>query len=166
MLAAIIGGYQVLVDEQDEPLLSANEWRVRNFGGRNGKPYVYRRADPNFCIYLHREILGFPEEWVDHRDGDGLNNQRKNLRLATPSQNQHNQKAQSGKKSKYKGVCSTSAGSNSIRPWRAYIKISGTRLWLGTYYTEKDAADAYDAAARHHFGEFAKTNSEIFSLEG
>lgn len=101
---------------------------------------------------LHSFLTGW--SLVDHINGDGLDNRRANLRQATVMQNARNRRKIFGL-SAYKGV----ARADSIStPWRARITIAGSRLQLGNYANELDAARAYDAAARHHFGEFAALN--------
>lgn len=119
----------------------------------NGRTYAQRNVGPdNGTIYLHREVLGLRRgdgKRVDHRDGDGLNCQRWNLRPATNSQNLCNQ-ARHGQA--FKGI------SRSGKRWKALIRIAGVLTYLGTYDTPEDAARAYDAAARKHFGEWACVN--------
>jgi hypothetical protein len=89
---------------------------------------------------------------VDHRDGNGLNNKWQNLRLATTSQNQANKKLGRNNTSGYKGVCWHKGGQR----WAAMIEIGGRQKWLGTYETPELAHIAYVAAAKKHFGEFAR----------
>lgn len=90
---------------------------------------------------------------VDHRDHEGLNNTRTNLRLATRSQNSCNNKKTRGRSSKYKGVSRDKRGY-----WRAKIHFKGKHIFLGYFDNEIDAARAYDKAAKELHGEFAVLN--------
>lgn len=102
---------------------------------------------------------------IDHINGDGLDCSRKNLRLVTRSQNLYNRRASKmAKKSKYKGVCTAPGGlwRASIRDIYATSSKTKTRH-LGCFKTEVDAAECYDEAARHYFGEFCCVN---FPREG
>ena len=105
---------------------------------------------------LHREIMEAPAGlFVDHRNGDSLDNRRDNLRLATPFDNQHNrQKTKSKTSSRFIGV----SYDKSHRKWLAKIGYRGKRIFLGRFNTEEAAARAYDAAARKYHGEFARLN--------
>ena len=107
---------------------------------------------------MHRLILGAPlGADVDHRDGDGLNNTRSNLRLASRSQNMANvTRTVHGASSKYKGI--TFIARLRLHPWKAQITVGGQHIDLGRWATEEEAARAYDAAAVKYFGEFARTN--------
>jgi len=92
---------------------------------------------------------------VDHEDHNGLNCQRYNLRVATNAQNNMNQKKRSdGLSSKFKGVC----WHKRYVKFQADIRLNGKSKFLGMFVSELDAALAYDAAAREHFGEFALCN--------
>jgi HNH endonuclease len=148
-------GKVALVDDADYEVVSKFKWyalksrhtfyAVRNFPKGNGKQGLIR---------LHRFLLpGHPE--IDHRDGDGLNNQRENLRPATRSQNEwgacHKRR---GVSSVYRGVSWYSRD----KKWLSYIHVSGKGKHLGYFLSEEDAARAYDTAARKYFGEFASPN--------
>ena len=105
---------------------------------------------------MHGLIMPAPDgQFVDHINGNGLDNRRENLRLVTHQQNSFNQKHHGGS-SKFKGV-SIDRISGS---WRAYITVDGKRKHLGRHGTEIDAAKAYDMAAKEFFGEYAKLNLE------
>lgn len=101
---------------------------------------------------------------ASHIDGNGLNNQRYNLRICTKQENLRNQKPIRGGSSKFKGVYLSKAypkyGIKSV--WRANIGKDGKAIFLGGFENEIDAAKAYDRAALKYFGEFARVN---FSTE-
>lgn len=105
--------------------------------------------------YLHRFILGVTDRrvQVDHRDHNGLNCQRYNLRPATNQQNCQNSRSRGGA-SQFKGV----AWNKQKRKWVASIGANGRHKSLGYFHDEVDAALAYDAAAREQYGTFAYTN--------
>jgi len=105
-------------------------------------------------IRLHREILNAPKGiTVDHIDGNGLNNTKANLRLATTSQNGANTKSRARNKSGYKGV-----SRHQKDKWQVHLKCGNKKLYLGLFTDLKEAAKAYNIAALEHFGEFAKLN--------
>jgi hypothetical protein len=96
-----------------------------------------------------------PNEEVDHINGDGLDNRRENIRLASPTQNQQNKRKQSAPaSSRYKGVTFKTARGR----WEASIRVDGKNTFLGRFHDEEAAAHAYDAAARIHHGRFASLN--------
>ena len=105
---------------------------------------------------MHRMILGVTDSslHVDHRDHNGLNNTRSNIRVGTPRQNSYNQRPKRGGSSQFKGVSLNKARSR----WVAFIRIDGRNTQLGYFQDEEDAARAYDEAARKHHGEFAYLN--------
>lgn len=105
---------------------------------------------------MHKSVLGISGRIiVDHRDGDGLNNQQHNLRKASKAQNgQNSQKRVCPTSSKFKGVTWDKARGK----WQAKICAGYNRVALGRFELEEDAARAYDAAAEKMHGEFAKVN--------
>lgn len=108
-------------------------------------------------VSMHRLLMSAPPGiQVDHIDGDGLNNQRSNLRLGTNGQNQANRRTAFGA-SRFKGVNREKRG----KPWRAAIKVDGRKIHLGAFENEIEAARAYDRAALERFGEFACTNEML-----
>lgn len=116
-----------------------------------------KRSGKTIAIYLHRYILDAPDDMdVDHRDGNGLNNRRANLRLATRSQNMANIPINSDRlpPSGYKGVYKNG------KKWMARISnYPTTKLsYLGQFSCKEDAARAYNKAALERYGEFAVLN--------
>ena len=104
---------------------------------------------------MHREIMdAAPGEEIDHIDGNGLNNQKSNLRTATRSQIVAKARPRRDKTSKYKGVSFV----NQIKKWRSSIQKEGKRYYLGDYVDEDEAAKAYNKKACELFGSFARIN--------
>ena len=101
---------------------------------------------------MHAEILGVPK--ADHEDGNGLNNQRGNLRPARGWRNNANSRKAAGKSSKYKGV----TWAKDPQKWKATAQREGKVFNLGYFKDEVDAAQAYNLMAYELFGEFARFN--------
>lgn len=148
-------GKVALVDDADYEAVSQFKWCALKIGRRFYAVRNVRRPDGKIANqYMHRFLMpGAPE--VDHRDGDGLNNQRNNLRPATSQQNHQGFKSKAaGKTSKFRGV----SWRKERQKWRGHIQVDGKFVHLGSFKNEEDAARAYDAAARKYFGEFASPN--------
>jgi hypothetical protein len=137
------------VDDQDFEHLKTFKWYFLK-GSRNKTGYAYTRTPDRKTVYMHRLITGEKEKQVDHRDHDGLNNQRFNLRVASDSQNKANKAAPAGS-SRFKGVVWNKGRSK----WQAQIKVNKKRRYLGLFVSEEEAAKAYQSAASEMFGEFA-----------
>lgn len=107
---------------------------------------------------MHREVAkraGLPDcPRYDHRDKNGLNNSRENLRACTHRQNIINGTKRANATSQYKGV----SWHKTHNTWRATIVIDGKQKHLCSSHDELKCALAYDAAARKYFGEFACVN--------
>lgn len=111
-------------------------------------------------LRLHDVVFGVHDsEVLDHRDGDQLNNRRRNLRPATIRLNVANGKKRGGTnpRRRYKGIVEHT-GPGRRKRWQAHIKVHRHIISLGYFLTQEEAARAYDAGAREHFGEFACTN--------
>lgn len=152
-------GRVVLVDDEDYDLVIQYPWWVlerKMEGYRTRGPYAATHIyvdGRRKLVTMHKMLTGWP--MTDHENHNGLDNQRSNLRKATPSENQSNRlKAANPKSSKYKGV----SWSKHDHGWRAHIVKDRKRKELGTYRTEEDAARAYDFAARQLHGKFAALN--------
>lgn len=133
-----------LVDDCDYERLNKFKWYAkkhrntfyagRNFPRINGKQYR---------INMHHEIIGSPPvgKMSDHEDGNGLNNQRYNLRHVTNRQNGQNKK-NIQKTSKYPGV----SWHKASKKWRTTIRINGKHKHLGLFANEVEAFEAYKQA--------------------
>lgn len=142
-------GKVALVDDEDYEKLMHWKWVLFNDHGRCYAVRHIRINKKSRSIKLHREIIGVtdPKVFVDHIDGDGLNNQRSNIRKCTHAQNMANRRPWKGKK--YLGV---SAPSNNDG-WRARCKNHTIPA-----KTETEAAILYNEMAIKYHGEFARLN--------
>lgn len=142
----------------DEDFERVNQFKWYAYLGQHDVWYAMRddrTGRRRKAILMHRFILGLSnsEIWVDHRDRDGLNNQRENLRVCTRRQNKQNSVSHSRSRGRFKGTRLTKYGT-----WRAMITIDGKRRSFGSYPTEEEAAAAYNDAANRYFGEFSRPN--------
>jgi hypothetical protein len=151
-------GQIALVDDEDYDYL--NQWKWYACKGRD--TFYAMRQTPRIegrqtSLQMHRIIMEAPTSvQVDHEDHNGLNNQRSNLRLTTPSGNSHNQGKRLNNTTGFKGV--TIKKNHLSTPFLAQIGFGGKKKHLGYYTTAEEAARAYDAAALNLHGEFACVN--------
>ena len=114
----------------------------------------YRRYKAHRLAFLY--MAGrWPTDEIDHIDGNGLNNAFSNLREATSSQNSANMKLRSDNTSGYKRASCWPSKKNP-KKFQAHISVNGKQKHLGLFETAEEAHLAYSAAARQHFGEFAR----------
>jgi len=177
---------QIVIDKEDEEILEYCTWRTTGHQKSRHSRTEYAVGQKTNRIEheglghlgshpkIHRLIMERAlgrklkkKEYIDHIDGNGLNNRRSNLRVATQSQNSANQGKINGNfSSKYKGVCWDKSKQN----WMSYIgstygsagkSIKTKREYLGRFKNEEDAARAYDKRARELWGDYAHLNFPI-----
>jgi hypothetical protein len=154
-------GKFALVDQVDYDRVISSLW-FYHICGRPGAPigYAARRLPGRSIEFLHRVLIeAKADQDVDHKSRDPLDCRRENLRIATDAGNNANRRKHARKDatSKYKGVCRKEGR------WYTLITFENRTRTVGKYDTEVEAAVAYDAAALHHFGEFACTNFDYAS---
>lgn len=150
-------GKFAIVDDADFEWLNQYKWCAHKVGKSwyaVGWLYYQNRKRQ---VGIHQLILNTPADMQsDHRNGDGLDNRRSNLRICTSSQNLGNSRKSKRRTSQFKGVY----WERARRKWHVEIKVLGKRRHLGRFDDELEAAATYDTAARELFGEFARPNLE------
>ena len=148
-------GLFALVDDSDYEELAKHKWHTtRQVNCFYARRNVYTKRKPK-GILMHRAIMGdITGVSYDHIDGNGLNNQRNNLRVASYVQNSQNRAKKVNCISKYKGV----TWHVPNQKWVARVGGDKKRYCVGYFYDEVEAAKAYDKKARELFGEFARLN--------
>lgn len=134
------------LDEADLPILNGMNWHA----DKRGKTFYVRGRKSGVSkggVYLHNLLMGGR---TDHRDGDGLNNRKNNLRRCTQDQNTLNRGPSRGKR--FKGVYPRG------RLFYAQLYRHGVAYHSYGHATAEAAARAYDALALKHHGEFARLN--------
>jgi hypothetical protein len=151
-------GMVALVDDEDFEMVKRYRWFALVYKDRD---LVYAAVKQSGTTLLMHRLIMNPLKcfFVDHRDHNGLNNTRDNLRLCTASQNLGNQRACTSRSginthSKFKGVSFYKKSQRFL----AYIKIGKKQKYLGSFNNEIDAAFAYDRKALEVFGDFAYLN--------
>jgi hypothetical protein len=159
-LIQITMGMTAIVDSKSYKRIVRHKWHAAAGGKRGCTWYAARslprlEGTPRKKMYMHHEVLppkkGFE---IDHRNGNGLDNRRRNLRYATVSQNRANRR-KIPHSSTYKGVYWHSRD----RRWKATIRFSGRQIDLGCFTDEVKAARAYNKAAKRLHGRFCVLNS-------
>jgi len=151
-------GKVATVDDSDFDNANQFKWSLKP-GTKGYSDYAHRsiKVDGKWThISLHRFLMGSPMGMeIDHIDGDGLNNQRSNLRVCTHAQNNRNMK--NSNKHGMKGVAFI-PNRRAFKKWISKITADGKMITIGYYWTMKDAAFAYNEAAKRLHGEFARLN--------
>lgn len=154
-------GVIALVDADVADELGQFNWHARlNKGSRW---YAYRaeyddRAGRRRWVSMHGEIIPAPAgKMVDHRehhplDAKLIDNRRSNLRIADHRLNSINQRAGKQGRAGLKGAC----WHKQCGKWMGIFRVDGRQQYLGLFDTPEEAHEAYVAAAREHYGEFAR----------
>lgn len=146
-------GTLCMIDEHDRDLIDTYRWYPQRSNG-----HVYAQAkDQTKTVLLHRLILARilnrsleRSDITDHINGDGMDNRRVNIRLATHRENMANRKRSKRNGLGFKGVYRSHKNS-----YRARITVNKQRIELGSYRTPEAAYQAYCDAAVFYNGEFA-----------
>jgi hypothetical protein len=147
-----------LIDDEDYERVNQHKWCAVPMDQNKKKWYAttnIRIAGKQKHLRLHRFILdlSFKDgKEIDHKDGNGLNNQKYNLRVCSHSNNMKNQKPKG--KSKYRGV----HWDKQRNFWRVSIQIQNKKTYVGISKSEIQAALMYDLAALKYHKEFARCN--------
>jgi hypothetical protein len=151
-------GHVVFVDDEDAYLLNHLPWRAMPVDSLFYVTATMQFLIPtreHYTVLLHRLILDAPDGMdVDHKNHNGLDNRRANLRVCTRQQNLANCRPGRNNTSGYKGV----SWSKQHRKWASYITVDYKKRHLGLFMEKRDAATAYNSAAFEAWGEFAYLN--------
>ncbi len=156
-LIPLTQGKYAIVDPEDFDELNKHKWYAREAGHTFYAVRSIRKNNINVTtVQMHRQIINPPDgRVVDHKNHEGLDNRKVNLRPATRAQNAWNSiNLPKNGSSKYRGVKYSKANGK----FRAAINVNGKRIHLGYFENEIDAAKAYDNAARLYRGNFAVLN--------
>ncbi len=149
-------GKVALVDDEDFEKVNQLKWCLKK-----GDTQEY--AHTSLCVnkkrtslLMHRMILGVSgrNNYIDHKNRNGLDNQKSNLRICCPSDNSSNKKSAKGSSSKYLGV----SWNSNCQKWRVRICKKGKFYSIGLFDSEIEAALAYNEAAKVIHGEFVNPN--------
>lgn len=142
-------GHCFFVDDEDFSVLSEYKWHV--LVGKDGHLY----ANSSEVGLMHR-FISKPTNGmlVDHINGNGFDNRRKNIRVCTATQNQANRRLNRNSSSGYKGVY----WNKVAEKWASNIQLNGKRYYIGLFSTKELAAEAYNKKALEFFGEFSYLN--------
>jgi hypothetical protein len=144
-----------MVDDEDyEFLMTVGSW----YAGERYPQIINKKVKPNKTVLMHRVLasrwnLEVPAGMmIDHKDGNGFNNQRSNIRIATPHDNVGNSAPR--KHRRFKGPHFDPRTGR----YQSFIRHNNRLLHLGMYASEEEAAAAYNTKAKEIFGEFARLN--------
>ena len=147
-------GKFALVDDEDFEKLNKYKW----YSTKPTSLYYAITFINKRNIRMHRFILNPKrEEEIDHIDGNGLNNQKINLRICTHSQNMTNHKIRRDNTSGVSGIY----WNKCAKKWQAYIGFKNKIIYLGIFKTLKDARESRNLKERALFGEFRRKKNEL-----
>lgn len=159
MITINIKGFNVLLDDEDADRISKlSFWLNTSNYARTGNAYFlhsFWENGRNRNEHLHRMILLLEDKnlFVDHKNGNTLDNRKENLRICTKSENMRNRGKQKNNTSGFKGV----SFHKTRKKWRATLMIFRKNVYSGLFHTKEEAHLAYCEAAKKYHGEFART---------
>ena len=135
------------IDDEDYERVSQHTWCCNSAG------YVSTNINKRY-VSLHQFIMNTPVGMeTDHINGDVSDNRKRNLRICSHAENQHNQRPRNGS-SQYKGVL----WHKQRKKWMAQIRVDNKNIYLGLFDNEINAAIAYNKKASEYFGEYVWLN--------
>lgn len=137
-------GIPFYIDIEDYDLVKPYQWYVKNNG------YVFSsKTKTHEAMYLHRLIMGEPQEMVDHENRNKLDNRKYNLRLCNSSNGNYNRNRLKTNTTGYTGV------SYNGKYYRSYIHIDGKFIHIGNYNNLHEAVVSRLKAEYKYYGEYA-----------
>ncbi|MCP4612862.1 MAG: hypothetical protein GY845_29565 [Planctomycetes bacterium] len=155
-------GKYAVVDEEMLTEICKHHWSTKTQKVKGQKKQTYAVAYVGAkMISMHAYINKTPKGYhTDHKNRNTLDNRKKNLRTATCSQNMQNTGRKKGSRIRnyttYKGVVRRKR--RVVTTWYASLAINNKKIYIGTYQTGKEAAEAYDKAAILYYGDEAYIN--------
>lgn len=142
-------GLTAIIDVEDVAIVEGYRW----YALKGAKTFYAATTVDRRLVLMHRMIAPHDQADTDHRDSNGLNNRKSNLRPSTKAQNQQNTTKRADNSSGFKGVHQERRTGNYV----AMIQANRKRVHLGTFPTAHEAAEAYNQAAARLHGEFARS---------
>ncbi|WP_051586303.1 HNH endonuclease [Selenomonas sp. AE3005] len=157
MIEFDITGGSVMIDDEFDWLMDFS-WHINKQGYAvhfvNKKDADFWGLPARKAVYMHRVVAALTEgdsEVVDHINHIKTDNRRDNLRICSQAENLRNQES----RRRFKGVFYLK---NRKKCWQSAIVVDGKKQFLGNFYSQEEAAKAYNEAAIEYFGEFACLN--------
>lgn len=146
-------GYEAVIDAADVHLVDRWNWSAKVNPRGVYAVRVQKSQQKSRSVYIHRLLMSEPTGFqVDHRDANGLNNRRSNLRLASQAQNNCNKRLRNDSTSGLKGV----TWHKRAAKWQAKIQAGLICKYLGLFHSAEAAHAAYQAASADLHGEFGR----------
>jgi len=150
-------GHVITVDDDDYELLNTFKWHIDADGYFQAHTPMVNGKRKH--VKIHRFITNAPTGMVvDHINHDKSDNRKANLRVCTHTENVRNMQTRK-QLNGIKGVYFT-PNEKRKKKYLVCIRVDGRQKNIGRFLTQEEAANAYDIAAKLHYGEFACTNKE------